>query len=632
MDSYTPTPTPARAHASTPVKEKLMKNHRRSDDSAVSPRSPAIGGGGRGSKIPALALANVAGNAGVQVDAPRTPTTTSSPREGKKGVESKRLLYSPAKASTPKRRRTSTAPGAEGRKGSKAKQASGLQWEWRWKRDSESEKEKPLIEDAVGRSREGSLKEDKGGIGKAGEEGEKGRNETGIEDRTDNAATAASTPAMGPVMAAAENIDLTYEALRKRFGDKFHDDLSQVDMSRKGSITTSDFLCEATKVMNLIRAKGSMQQDENGTVNGLPSVLEDERDEDGDDEEEKEEGEEGEEDMSSPEAFSRPPSREGGGQNGRLSHVGGVKIPHSNDRTREYLRKYADDEEDHLELASSLNSLHLADEHTRVKALRRQQLVDKPLPLRPRSRNHKPAPASPVSAVKGRSPDDAIISDIPNVRIRSRLGNASTTRNASDESLPLRSYASFNSQASGRSHASSVGAKGLIPSDKVAHLIPENVGVMVYDRGKQAWVKSDGDARNANGIEEVDPNSVQGVASAAGAAASRPASRPGSAAAAARLARKEQLPPQGQAGRHRNQGRAMAMSRRLGTRRSGSDRNMSDEEDDPFKDISDLSVDEAEEFDMMRVTGSGLSGPRSGRNSATQSNVSAGARRDTNAT
>ncbi|KAK2788874.1 hypothetical protein FQN53_003063 [Emmonsiellopsis sp. PD_33] len=226
------------------------------------------------------------------------------------------------------------------------------------------------------------------------------------------------------------------------------------DESRKGSITTQDFINEATKIMNIIRAKGAGH-------NGLSSVEESQRLSDGSDEEDYAE-------ESTQEEFSRPPSREG-------VDLRKFREPRQqNPRIVSHLKKFEDKDDFELYMGGSVMSLHLD-----------------------RERN---VATYAIHSAK-RDEDSEVESSPKNIRIRekpSSLKKANTTPNApgnanSDDRDVLSHKSTEGSfpTASSRGSSSGSGAKGIISSDMIAHLIPEQVGAMTYDRSAHTWVKGD---------------------------------------------------------------------------------------------------------------------------------------------
>ncbi|KAL3479303.1 hypothetical protein BJX99DRAFT_222350 [Aspergillus californicus] len=204
---------------------------------------------------------------------------------------------------------------------------------------------------------------------------------------------------------------------------------------RKGSITTQDFLNEATKVMNLIRSKGTAKS-------SLSRVDETEL-----------EGDEigSYEDESTIEEFSRPPSREG-------VDLRKVREPQEpNLRILSHLRKFQEHDELEFGVTGSVTSLHFRDTSDQSQKSEPGNLVD------PRKRK---LPARPSNE------EEDLYEFL-------RLDTATSTG-----SFSARSFPTGSSQGS---HA-----KGVLFSDIVSHLIPEQVNGLTYDRGKHQWIKEDG--------------------------------------------------------------------------------------------------------------------------------------------
>lgn len=204
---------------------------------------------------------------------------------------------------------------------------------------------------------------------------------------------------------------------------------------RKGSITTQDFLNEATKVMNFIRSKGT-------TKSGLSRVDESGSEEDGDSGSYEEE--------STLEEFSRPPSREGVD----LRKLRETKEP-PNPRILSHLKKFQEHDEMEFGVSGSVMSLHFEDND----AARGD--FDK---LQPEHRKRK-LPAPP------KTQEDDLYDFL-------RLNTEASGKSFSAQSI--------NTGSSQGSHA-----KGVLSSDIVSHLIPEQVNGLTYDRLKHQWVKED---------------------------------------------------------------------------------------------------------------------------------------------
>lgn len=253
------------------------------------------------------------------------------------------------------------------------------------------------------------------------------------------------------------------------------------DSSRKGSITTQDYLNEATKIMDLIRSKGR-------PAAGLTSVQESDAGSD--------EGDLTDDDESTGEAFSRPPSREG-------TDLRKQREPKElNPQILNHLRKYQ--EKDDGEIGANDSVMSFTNPSASRAAGQHKHESDRLRALVPEARKRK-------SSGSGVDVTENIVNDL--MTINTQISGFSV------HSVPTGS--SQNSQA-----------KGMLSSDLVSHLIPKQVNGLIYDRSKNTWIK------------------------------------PGDEEPALRISR-------------------------------------NDENDDPFRDIPDLSVDELQE--MMRVHG--LSSP-----------------------
>ncbi|KAE8336825.1 hypothetical protein BDV24DRAFT_178110 [Aspergillus arachidicola] len=226
--------------------------------------------------------------------------------------------------------------------------------------------------------------------------------------------------------------------------------------TRKGSITTQDFLNEATKIMDIIRSKGR-------NVGGLSSVEESEA-------EDKNESE-SYEDESTREEFSRPPSREG---------VDMRKLreqQETNPRIISHLKKFQ--EHDDLELGDNAS----------VASLSFDNQQDSPFQVE----NDKEFVGQDDGAAINQTsdnmqPEDDIFEQ------RERKSSAPTS--GEDDDLP--DLLTFNTQISAKSlsarsvptgSSQSSHAKGVLSSDIVSHLIPEQVNGLTYDRHKHQWIK-----------------------------------------------------------------------------------------------------------------------------------------------
>lgn len=215
---------------------------------------------------------------------------------------------------------------------------------------------------------------------------------------------------------------------------------------RRGSITTQDYLNEATRVMDMIRSKGR-------TTGGLSSVeeldMEDDEDNDSYDDE------------STREEFSRPPSREG---------VDLRKLREQNNepnpRILSHLMKFQEKDDPEFGVSASVTSLHWDDD---------QQPG-------PPSRDSADSSSQKLEDGAERDHNDAF-----NGQQGRKNSVTSVDEDGSHTQVSSKSIPTGSSQAS---HA-----KGVLSSDVVSHLIPEQVNGFTYDRFKQKWVR--GKARQA---------------------------------------------------------------------------------------------------------------------------------------
>ncbi|KAJ5497439.1 hypothetical protein N7463_009426 [Penicillium fimorum] len=213
------------------------------------------------------------------------------------------------------------------------------------------------------------------------------------------------------------------------------------DTSRKGSITTQDYLNEATKIMDLIRSKGR------GAA-GLTSVHESDVESEADD---------FSDDESTREAFSRPPSRDGTD----LRKLREVK--ELNPMILSHLKKYQE-QDDPNDREMSLHARHGQDEGQTELGESNSQNI----------RIHGPRKRK----TSGMTDDTAenIAQDL--MTINTQMSGFSVT------SVPT-----------GSSQSSQV--KGMLASDLVAHLIPNEVNGFKYDRSKNQWVKDEAEEPQA---------------------------------------------------------------------------------------------------------------------------------------
>jgi hypothetical protein len=221
------------------------------------------------------------------------------------------------------------------------------------------------------------------------------------------------------------------------------------DTSRKGSITTQDYLNEATKIMDLIRSKGR------STV-GLTSVQESDP--------ESEEGDFSYEDESTREAFSRPPSRDG-------TDLRKQREPKElNPLIISHLKKYQE-REDGNDSVMSFNGYTSYKDDGRLGG------------LAPDQRKRKTSASIDDTA-------ENIAQDL--MTINTQMSGFSV------HSVPTGS--SQNSQA-----------KGMLSSDLVSHLIPEQVNGFTYDRTKNQWIKDSTGEPLPTPLREVEHDPFQDI-------------------------------------------------------------------------------------------------------------------------
>ncbi|KAF1984752.1 hypothetical protein K402DRAFT_434282 [Aulographum hederae CBS 113979] len=235
--------------------------------------------------------------------------------------------------------------------------------------------------------------------------------------------------------------------------------------SRKKSVTTQDFLDEAMKIMQFIRNNGRPTSG----LSGLGSLEESES-----------------EDPKSPEdaflpssalSLSRPPSREG-----RTSRWRSQEPDKVDPRIASHLRKFQDKDGEGV-LGSSFQSLHVSESDEADNSI------------------------------------EMVESDPPNIRIMKHQERGDRTR-AELETSPTRpgtngSHQTYHSHASaesslGRTITTNASKRSdtvatLAPS-AVAHLIPEHVAGMAFDKEKGIWVKNK--SRNNTGKSPAEVSSI----------------------------------------------------------------------------------------------------------------------------
>ncbi|KAI9828075.1 MAG: hypothetical protein M1832_003602 [Thelocarpon impressellum] len=218
--------------------------------------------------------------------------------------------------------------------------------------------------------------------------------------------------------------------------------------TRKGSVTTQDFLDEATKIMEFIRAQGrpmsgspSPDASELEGRGGVADVEAEARTDDGED--------------SEPESFTRPPSRE-------ISSATRPKRPTEVDpRVASHLRKYAE--------AADANGLISS-------SIRLSGEMGKP------GNPRRSTPAEPMLEVDS-EPSNIRITENSELRLKNGSGGGAVTKRGDAQVHSQGSNASSGKASSGRSDS-----KHVISPDKVSHLIPERIAGMIYDQARQTWV------------------------------------------------------------------------------------------------------------------------------------------------
>lgn len=249
------------------------------------------------------------------------------------------------------------------------------------------------------------------------------------------------------------------------------------DDNRKGSVTTQDFLDEAKKIMAGIRGKTRPRS-------GLTSLEESESENDrahtaesGTPDGELEDSYQ----ESTKEPFSRPPSRDG-------KPVSRLPLKQEDPALLDHLRKYQERSDMDGVIASSIKSLAMIKEVANA-AKEIDRLTEETI------------------ARKSTRPllsDDAIESDPPNIRLsenpdadRKRKHSTSSVRTgdgeANDAEFPSQGSNASSSQSTTRSiptgSSKNSETRRVIAPHTVSHLIPEQLAGMVFDREANRWVK-----------------------------------------------------------------------------------------------------------------------------------------------
>lgn len=240
------------------------------------------------------------------------------------------------------------------------------------------------------------------------------------------------------------------------------------DGGRKRSVTTQDFLDEAMKIMSFIRNKGR-------PTSGLNSVMEDNSEQPLDDEDA----------LSwdgppAPDSLERPPTREGR-RSGWRSREGEDLDP----SVLNHLQQYQERDDDDF-MASSLRSSRY--DHSVVQTGGRIETLES---------------SAPGLHIIDRSPH---LQSPPRSRSnsnRTRDGHGSIGTNGTDQHTHS-SRTSMDSSLA-RTTASRKSASenvATLAPDAVAHLIPEQIAGMTFDKEKNIWVKNKSPRKVQPTVEE----------------------------------------------------------------------------------------------------------------------------------
>lgn len=264
---------------------------------------------------------------------------------------------------------------------------------------------------------------------------------------------------------------------------------SMHDESRKGSVTTQDFLDEAKKIMAGIRGKARRS--------GLNSVEESENENDKQahslSQQEEQEGEDSFQE-STQEPFSRPPSRDG-------APVSRLPQKQQDPEVLSHLRKYEEMSDLDGMIASSMKSLGLAREVVNA-ANEMNRLADERINSASSSKVNLEQPYQS-------DPPNIQITERPEAQRKRKHSTSSIPTTADDHNetgFPSTGSNSSSGQSTGRSipTGSSRGSESrrVIAAHTVAHLIPEQLAGMVFDRERRIWVKS------KNGSDEKQSQNI----------------------------------------------------------------------------------------------------------------------------
>lgn len=272
-------------------------------------------------------------------------------------------------------------------------------------------------------------------------------------------------------------------------------DKHMLDESRKGSITTQDFLDEAKMIMAGIRDKTRPRS-------GLTSVEESESENDhakftetGTQDDELEESELSYQE-STLEPFSRPPSRDG-------KPVSRLPPKQEDPALLDHLRKYQEKSEMDCVIESSMKSIAMAQaaaEQAKDLDRRTDETINR---LSMQS-------LSLVGTVES-EPPNIRISENPDFHRKRKHSTSSINPGEHPSEVEFPSNSSFAS--SGQSTARSIptgssrgsDSRRIIAPHSVSHLIPEQLAGMVFDHESKKWVKNRG-AGVVNGALNFPPS------------------------------------------------------------------------------------------------------------------------------
>ena len=248
------------------------------------------------------------------------------------------------------------------------------------------------------------------------------------------------------------------------------------DMSndiRKPSVTTADFFNEAQQIMQLIRNRG---QPPSSHISEQLSVVESEDDEydskflD-----------------STKDAFSRPPSREGGS-------LRRVREPaHLDARVVSQLRKYEDNDDIGMALSSSLHSLKVPGSVEPLATAGIRDVLKRSGAIMDSDHNTRIL----ESTLGSRERKQSSATDVPATNMNEQaqsFGSQSTSGPSTTRSIPT------NSSRGSRN-------KAVIAPETVAHLLSDQVAGMTFDHERQIWVKSRSSSKADNSSKKGSASS-----------------------------------------------------------------------------------------------------------------------------